>query len=89
MTTGLPLPEFVQIPEDGIIRNAPLQQSFSVVPKDLPHGYVQSWNLAIQRTLPGNFVVETAYVGNHGLHLPTAYNLNAGLIPGAGAMASR
>ncbi len=85
MAIGLPAPEFVQIPSDGIIRNAPLNQSFTVMPKDLTHGYVQSWNFAVQQTLPGNFVLETAYVGNHGVGLPTSYNLNAGLVPGAGA----
>ncbi len=32
--------------------------------------YNQQWDLAVQRALPGDFVVEAAYVGSHGVHLP-------------------
>lgn len=32
--------------------------------------YDLRWNFSIQRQLPGQFVVEVAYIGNHGLHLP-------------------
>jgi hypothetical protein len=34
-----------------------------------PEGYVQQWNLNIQRNLPGNFFVSAAYVGSKGTHL--------------------
>ena len=34
-----------------------------------PSGYVQQWNLNLQRTLPGNFFVSAAYVGSKGTHL--------------------
>jgi hypothetical protein len=33
-------------------------------------GYVQQWNLDIQRQLPGGFFADIAYAGSHGLHLP-------------------
>ncbi len=32
--------------------------------------YNQQWDVALQRALPGNLVVEAAYVGSHGVHLP-------------------
>jgi hypothetical protein len=32
--------------------------------------YVQQWNLNVQRSLPGNLVVEAGYLGNHSLNLP-------------------
>jgi hypothetical protein len=32
--------------------------------------YVQEWNLTLQRHVPGNFVLEIGYLGNHGVHLP-------------------
>ncbi|MBL8179914.1 MAG: carboxypeptidase regulatory-like domain-containing protein [Bryobacterales bacterium] len=42
--------------------------------------YSQNWNLNIQRQLPGNLLVEAAYVGSRGLHLNQSgegdYNLN-------------
>lgn len=34
-----------------------------------PEGYVQQWNLNIQRNLPANFFVSAAYVGSKGTHL--------------------
>jgi hypothetical protein len=36
---------------------------------DHPAGYVQQWNLNIQRNLPGGFFVSAAYVGSKGTHL--------------------
>jgi len=84
--TGLPAPQPVVIPADGIITNANPNQSFdSVINLKFKEGYVQSWNLAWQRSLPFNFVFETAYVGNKGTRMPTLYNLNAGLVAGAGS----
>jgi hypothetical protein len=43
--------------------------------------YTESWNLAVQHALPGKFVLEAAYVGNHGVDLPTVFNLNAATLP--------
>jgi len=34
-----------------------------------PAGYVQQWNLNLQRNLPGGFFVSAAYVGSKGTHL--------------------
>ena len=31
--------------------------------------YVEQWNFGMQRELPGNLLVEAAYVGSHGVHL--------------------
>lgn len=33
------------------------------------HPYVEQWNFGVQRELPGNLLVEAAYVGSHGVHL--------------------
>jgi hypothetical protein len=46
---------------------------------------VQSWNIAYQRALPWQFTFEAAYVGNKGVRIPQIYNLNAGMVLGAGA----
>lgn len=46
-------------------------QNFAVADySDHPFGYVQQWNLNIQRYLPGGFFVSAAYVGSKGTHLP-------------------
>ena len=45
-------------------------QNFTVADLgDHPAGYVQQWNLNIQRNLPGGFFVSAAYVGSKGTHL--------------------
>jgi hypothetical protein len=33
------------------------------------HPYMEQWNFGVQRELPGNFLIEAAYVGSHGVHL--------------------
>ncbi len=38
--------------------------------------YVQSWSLRIQREIMRNTLLEAAYVGNHGVGLPRAVDLN-------------
>jgi len=37
---------------------------------DHPTGYVQQWNLDLQRELPTGFFVDVAYAGSKGTHLP-------------------
>ncbi len=37
---------------------------------------VKQWNLDLQRQLPGNVVLQAAYVGTHGTHLFIARNIN-------------
>lgn len=34
-----------------------------------PEGYVQQWNLSVERQLPGRFSLSAAYVGSKGTHL--------------------
>jgi hypothetical protein len=41
------------------------------------YGYMQQWNLDVQRTLWGGWFVDVAYAANKGTHLP-AYNLEVG-----------
>lgn len=37
----------------------------------------QRWQVGLQRELPGRWVADIAYVGNHGTDLPTGRNINA------------
>ena len=84
MADGFPAFKPFAIPQDGIIRNA-TSQVYNVIPTDAREAYVQSWNLAVQRSLPRNFSLEVAYVGNHGVGIKATQNLNAGLVAGAGS----
>ncbi|MEP7362157.1 MAG: TonB-dependent receptor [Acidobacteriota bacterium] len=84
MQTGFPAFEVFDIPNDGIIHNPSLSSNYGSAPLDLAVPYVQSWNVAIQRALPGNFSVEAAYVANHGVNNQTDYDINNSRIPGSG-----
>lgn len=44
------------------------------------YGYLQQYNLDIQRELPAGFFVDLAYAGSHGVHLPQ-FNTNINQIP--------
>ncbi|MGH9844719.1 MAG: TonB-dependent receptor domain-containing protein, partial [Blastocatellia bacterium] len=41
-----------------------------------PRPYLLNWNLGVQRTIPFNTVVELAYVGSRGIHLPRQRAIN-------------
>ncbi|MDQ2945372.1 MAG: TonB-dependent receptor, partial [Acidobacteriota bacterium] len=71
------------IPSNGIIPNADINQAYITVNPHFREPYVISWNLAVQRSLPGNLVLDVAYVGNHGVDQPANYNLNASTTLGA------
>jgi len=43
---------------------------------NLREPYIQQWNFGIQRELPGQFVIEADYVGNHGVHEWQSFNMN-------------
>jgi hypothetical protein len=48
-------------------------------------GYIQSYNFMVQRQLPAGFTGQLGYVGTHSVRLGVStFNINAGLIPGAG-----
>ncbi len=53
----------------GLTPNAGLGQGVFTVDRHLGSGYVQQWNLAIQRELGRNLAVEFAYVGSKATHL--------------------
>src|SRR5918994_4715385 len=86
MAAGIPPPSLVPIPEYGILvaDGALLTQEFTNVTLEPRHrGQIHSWNVAYQRTLPGAFTAEVAYVGNR-QHNPWGNtNINAGTVVGA------
>jgi len=80
MSAGFPAPSTVTIASDGtVIPHA--GETYNVIDQHFQQPYVESYNLAIQQSLPANFVMELAYVGNHGVKIPVAYDLNAATAP--------
>ncbi len=72
------------IPSTGIITNPTKASAYFVVNQNFKNPYVESWNAAIQHSLPWRFVLDLAYVGNHGVDSVINYNLNAATVLGLG-----
>lgn len=49
--------------------NAGLGQSVYAANRGLGSGYVEQWNVAVQRALTNNLSIEVAYVGSHVVHV--------------------
>lgn len=56
----------------------------NTIPKNFRRGYIESYNLTVQRELPGNFVSTVAYVGTHAIRQQSSVNINAAP-PGGGS----
>jgi carboxypeptidase family protein/TonB-dependent receptor-like protein len=82
--TGFPALIQPAIPSNGIITNPTVGSAYFVVNQSFKNPYVESWNLAIQHSLPGHFVLDLAYVGNHSVDTVVNYNLNAATVVGLG-----
>jgi outer membrane receptor protein involved in Fe transport len=80
MAAGFPPPIAVAIASDGTVTPNPAE-NYTVVDKHFQQPYVESYNFAVQQSLPANFVLEVAYVGNHGVKIPVSYDFNAATTP--------
>jgi hypothetical protein len=61
-------------PAGGLTTN--LGQAISFYDPNRRRPYSQRWSLGIQRTLPGQFLLEADYVGNKAIRLPISQELN-------------
>jgi len=68
----------------GTIPLPPQALERSTGPGLLKRGYIESWNLIVERKLPSNFLVSLGYVGTQTVHQFADLNVNASL-PGTGA----
>jgi TonB dependent receptor len=77
-TIALPFPAGISPPPGLSLGTAGTQrfltqvvQSITVAdPSNHPEGYIQQWNIDLQRDLPAGFFFSAAYVGSKGTHLP-------------------
>lgn len=85
LENGFPPAPVPVIPANGIITNAPTASSWTVVNPNYKDPYVMSYNVALQQDFGRGWVADFAYVGNQGRHVPAYYNINAGVVAGAGS----
>ncbi len=65
----------------------PVAGSTNTVPQNFRRGYIESWNLVVQQTLPAGFVGTIAYVGDHDVRQMVNVNyLNAAPFPTSGSV---
>jgi hypothetical protein len=81
---GFPAPILPVVPSNGIITNPAVAVNYFVVNQNFKNPYVESWNAAIQHSLPWRFVLDVGYVGNHSVDTVVNYNLNAATVVGLG-----
>jgi hypothetical protein len=88
---GFPSPVPVAIPSNGIIpTNTPFltSQVYVYIPKNYKNPYGDSWNIALQQSLPWDLSFQLAYVANHGTNISGAQNINLPNTYGGGAKSS-
>ena len=85
LATGIPAFAFPDLSSGTIDIPNPVATN-SLQPGKFRRGYIESYNFMIQRDLGKGFVLQTGYVGTHSVRQAvTYYEINPGLIPGAGA----
>jgi len=82
IATGIPLPQLPDI-SSGVLA-LPTSVTTLTIPQDFNRGYVQSFNLTLQRELGAGFVAQAGYVGSRSIRLTNRRDLNAAP-PGTGA----
>jgi len=55
-------------------------QSVTYVPPLQPLGYAEQWQVGVQHQIRGGFLIDVAYVGDRGVHLPFTKDINQ--VPG-------
>jgi len=63
----------------GTIPLPPQALERSVGPGELKRGYIESWNLVVERKLPANFLASVGYVGTQTVHQFGDLDVNAAL----------
>ena len=81
-------PITLPVPNNGLLV-APNNVNMSVLPKDFPWPYTQSWNVTLQKELRYGFTAQAGYVASRTVRSMTqdsgaTINLNAGQFIGAG-----
>ncbi len=70
---------------NGIIEIGPFVEANTVIANQWTRGYIQSWNLSLQKRVWGGWVAEAAYVATRAVNQLGNLNRNAALIGGGNA----
>ena len=85
LSSGIPSVKFPDL-STGILDIPNTISTNSLQPGKFRRGYIESYNVTLQRELGWGLVLTTSYVGTHSVRQAVTYfEANAGLVPGAGA----
>jgi hypothetical protein len=80
-TLADPFPTGIQFPAGGSLGPSTfLGQQVKFFAPNMRNSYSIRWNFGVQRQLPGQFVLEVAYIGNHAVHLLVS-DTNLNILP--------
>ena len=72
-----PFPNGLLLAPTSAADNLQIGQALTVVPRyNVNNAYVQHWNFSVQHEFRGNWLLEAAYAGNQGTHLPMDVQFN-------------
>ena len=80
LANGIPAIPPVPSLGNGVI-DLPLNVGFEGQPKNLHRGYIQSWNLTVEKQLGGGFTGQVGYVATRSTRQLGFIDINAGEIP--------
>jgi hypothetical protein len=84
LAAGIPTVRFPDL-STGVLDIPNTIATTSLLPGKFRRGYIESYNLTMERDLGAGFVIRTGYVGTHSVRQAVSgFDFNAGLIPGAG-----
>ena len=75
-TLANPFPNGISAPTGSNGPGTFLGQSVTFFNPNVLNSYSLRWNAGVQRQIPGQIVLEVAYIGNHAVHLPFSTQLN-------------
>ena len=75
LSAGITLPAPIDI-SSGIVSLPPSVATLTIA-QNFRRGYVESWNLTVQRELPGRFTAQAGYVGTKSIRLTNRRDMNA------------
>ena len=81
LTTGIPIAATPAITNG--FTSLPVTIGTNTTPSNVRRGYIESWNLFIQRDLGRSYVANIGYVGTHAVRQFTGLTLNAAPLPSA------
>jgi hypothetical protein len=83
-TLAAGIPPIAQVGVGNGVIDIPSDIGFIAWPKKFDSGYVQSWNLTVQKELKFGFTGQVGYVATRQTREPAFFDINAGQVIGAG-----